>query len=69
MKKWMAIILAAACLGSMLVGGTLSVGAETTGRNWTAALDDMVWHQSFGHFVGTDIWIRLIFGALLLGGR
>ena len=45
MKKWMAIILAAACLCSMLVGGTLSVGAETTGRNWTAALDDVVLHQ------------------------
>ncbi len=45
MKKWMAVILAAACLCSMLVGGTLSVGAETTGRDWAAALDDIVWRQ------------------------
>lgn len=64
MKKWMAIILAAACLCSMLVGGTLSVGAETTGRDWTAALDDMVWHQSFGHFVGTDMDTLNLWGVI-----
>lgn len=64
MKKWMAIILAAACFCSMLVGGTLSVGAETTGRNWTAALDDMVWHQSFGHFVGTDMDTLNLWGVI-----
>ena len=45
MKKWMAIILAAVCLCSMLVGGTLSVGAETTGRNWGVSLDSIVWRQ------------------------
>lgn len=64
MKKWMAIILAAACFCSMLVSGTLSVGAETTGRNWTAALDDMVWHQSFGHFVGTDMDTLNLWGVI-----
>ena len=45
MKKWMAIILAAACLCSMLVGGTLSVGAEATGRDWGVSLDNIVWRQ------------------------
>ena len=64
MKKWMAVILAAACFCSMLVSGTLSVGAETTGRNWTAALDDMVWHQSFGHFVGTDMDTLNLWGVI-----
>lgn len=48
MKKWMAIILAAACFCSMLVGGTLSVGAEETGRDWAAALDTVVLHQALG---------------------
>lgn len=46
MKKWMAVILTAACFCSMLVGGTLSVGAEETGRDWTAALDTVVLHQA-----------------------
>lgn len=64
MKKWMAIILAAACLCSMLVGGTLFVGAETTGRDWTAELDDMVWHQSFGHFVGRDMDTLDLWGVI-----
>ncbi len=64
MKKWMAIILAAACFCSMLVSGTLSVGAEETGRDWTAALDDMVWHQSFGHFVGTDMDTLNLWGVI-----
>lgn len=45
MKKWMAIILAAACFCSMLVGGTLSVGAEETGRDWGVSLDGIVWRQ------------------------
>ncbi len=48
MKKWMAIILAAACFCSMLVGGTLSVGAEETGRDWGVSLDSIVWRQVRG---------------------